>query len=88
MDSHRAAARLFFEENTPTVFAVELHRVSLVSFVRPTHARRDMEEAVRLKEQGDIEGSLAKIAVAFDKVIDVHRQGTRLSGLASVPWTV
>ena len=33
---------------------------------------------MRLKEQGDIEGSLAKIAVAFDKVIDVHRQGTRL----------
>jgi len=37
-----------------------------------------MEEAVRLKEQGDIVGSLAKIAVAFDKVIDVYRQGTRL----------
>ena len=72
MDSHPAAARLFFEENTPTVFAVELHQVSLVSFVRPTHARRDMEEAVRLKEQGDIVGSLAKIAVAFDKVIDVR----------------
>ena len=78
IDSHRAAARLFFEENTPTVFAVELHRVSLMSFVRPTHARRDMEEAVRLKEQGDVEGSLVKIAIAFDKVIDVHRQGVRL----------
>ena len=78
VDSHRAAARLFFEENTPTVFAVELHRVSLVSFVRPIYARQDMEEAVSLKEQGDVEGSLVKIAIAFDKVIDVHRQGARL----------
>jgi hypothetical protein len=78
VDSHHAAARLFFEENTPTVFAVELHRVSLVSFVRPIHARQDMEEAVSLKEQGDVEGSLIKIAIAFDKVIDVHRQGARL----------
>src|SRR3712207_3365519 len=37
-----------------------------------------MEEAVSLKEQGDVEGSLIKIAIAFDKVIDGHRQGARL----------
>jgi hypothetical protein len=78
VDSHRAAARLFFEENTPIVFGMELHQVSLVSFVHPTSARRDMEEAVNLKEQGDMEGSLMKIAVAFDKVIDVHRQDARV----------
>jgi hypothetical protein len=47
-----------------------------------------MEEAVRLKEQGDIEGSLAKIAVAFDKVIDVHRQGTRLFFAEQWPYFI
>ncbi len=86
VDSHRAAARLFFEENTPTVFGTELHRVSLVNFVHPIEARREIEEAVRLGEAKPDADTPYKRAMAILPGLChrcVHPHATHLSGVAA-----
>lgn len=64
---------LFFEENTPTVFGVEFGNLSMLYLVRVLTVRAELEQAEELREQGDLEKAVGKVAVAFYQLLERHK---------------
>jgi hypothetical protein len=82
VQEYRSIATLFFEENTPTVFGVEFGGISMTYLVRHPTVRAELEEAERLREQGDLQEAVGRLAVAFYRVLDYyHKRNPLVSGL-------
>lgn len=65
VESFRASAAGFLHENTPMVFGVEFGRELLVDSVRYAKVRTRLREAQDCMENGDPEGAMKEISVAF-----------------------
>lgn len=65
IESFRASAAGFLRENTPLVFGVEFGRELLVDSVRYAKVRTRLREAQDCMENGDPEGAMKEISVAF-----------------------
>ena len=82
VQEYRSIVTLFFEENTPTVFGVEFGGISMVYLVRHSATRTELEEAEKLREQGDLQAAIGRVAVAFDRMLNhYHKRNPLLSGL-------
>lgn len=77
IEAFRASVTNFFEENTPLVFDLELHEVSLVEFVSPDNARALLLEASDLIDSDDPLAALDKIAVAYADMISDYEDRKR-----------
>lgn len=74
VQEYRSIATLFFKENTPTVFGVEFGGISMVYLVRHLLIKTDLEEAEELRNEGDLEGAISKLAVAFYRVLEDYKE--------------
>jgi hypothetical protein len=84
IQDYRYIATLFFEENTPTMFGVEFGDLSMVYLVRHLAIRADLEEAEELREQGDLEGAVGKVAIAFHRLLKSQKERNAL--LSGLKW--
>lgn len=84
IEEYRYIATLFFEENTPTVFGIDFRDVSMVQLVRNPAMRADLEEAKELRKQGDLEGAVSKVAIAFYRLLKSHKERNPL--LSGLKW--
>jgi hypothetical protein len=78
LESFRVAAERFFHENTPRLFGIEFTSVSLVDLVWNAEVRAKLGDAQQAVEQGDVPGSLAASAVAFEILVrdyELRKQG-------------
>ena len=77
IETFRANVSAFFEDNTPLVFKVNLHEISLVEFVNPETSRQKLKDAEIAISQGDTLKALGEIAIAFDEMISDYENRKR-----------
>jgi hypothetical protein len=65
VESFRATATSFFEENTLIVFGAPFGEISLAGFVSPEKARQEIEKALSSLGSGDFEEAINHGALAF-----------------------
>lgn len=70
IESSRVSTTNFFEKSTPIIFNIDFGRISMIDLVRYIPAREGLKEATTLMEQQKFEDALAKIAIAFDQIIE------------------
>ena len=70
IESSRVSTTNFFEKSTPIIFNVDFDRISMTDLVRHIPARECLKEATTFMEQEKFEDALAKIAIAFDQIIE------------------
>lgn len=80
----RVIATLFFKENTPTVFGVKFEGISMVDLVRDRTIKGVLEEAEELCEQGDFQGAVGRVAVAFYLLLGHYQRQDLL--LPNLKW--
>ena len=68
----------FLEENTPTVFGVSFYDVSLADLVHNFVAKDRLKEALKLEEEGDLQGAIGNVAIAFAKLVGDYRKAEKL----------
>jgi len=69
IEGFRVNATNFFEENTPIVFGIELHDVSLAELVQYEKARDYLKEAEKALKEDNREDALGEVACAFEELI-------------------
>ncbi len=80
IESFRATAMAFFDENTPTIFGVALAEVSLVEFVRPAEAKASLEEAEVALKVPDVGLAVSKASLAFEQMLRDYEHRKRRFG--------
>lgn len=69
IESFRASATNFFEENTPLIFNIDFSTISLVDLIQYEETKNYLKEAMALLDKNNITKSLDKIAIAFSQLI-------------------
>jgi len=77
IESCRTCCTSFFEENTPLVFGIQFHDISMANLVHSPEARMCLEEAGRLTGQVKYEDALDQVAMAFARLIDEFESKNR-----------
>jgi hypothetical protein len=77
IEAFRGSVTAFFLDNTPLVFGIQLDEVSLVEFVSPASARRLLEEANQLLDEGNTLDAMDKVAMSFADMIDDYEDRKR-----------
>jgi hypothetical protein len=85
IESSRVSTTNFFEKSTPTIFSVDFDRISMTDLVRYIPAREGLNEAATLMEQEKFEDALAKIAIAFDQIIEDY-ESRKASSFGTSPF--
>lgn len=78
IESFRASATNFFQDNTPVVFGLNLADVSLIEFVNPESSRKKLKDAQLDSQNGDIPAALDKIALAFAEMVADYEERKRV----------
>lgn len=74
IEKHRVNVRDFFEKNTKLVFGINFDDISMLSLVKSERVRVELEEAQPLIDTHNHPLALAKIAIAFEKLIEEHQE--------------
>jgi len=77
IDDFRASVTSFFEENTPAIFDAQFSDISLIQLVKCETAKNSLKEAQNILNDGKIEESLDKVALAFAQLIDDYESRKR-----------
>jgi hypothetical protein len=70
IETFRASAKNFFEENTPPIFNINFSEISLIYLVLCEETKKSLKESEQLLQENKIEESLDKVALAFTQLID------------------
>jgi len=74
IESLRASATNFFEENTPIIFGIKFSEISLIELVQCEETKNNLKDAEKLLTENKIEDALVKIAIAFAQLIDDYEK--------------
>jgi hypothetical protein len=77
IETFRANALSFLNENTQLVFSIDFDTISLVEVIGYASCRATLKEASDFVAQGDFKQSLEKSALAFLKLIDEYEDTKR-----------
>lgn len=77
IESFRASATNFFEENTHLIFKIDFSTISLVDLIQYEETKNCLKEAMVLLDKNNITKSLDKIAIAFSQLIYDYCQSIR-----------
>lgn len=92
IDRHRASADAFLEDAAISALATPLGTVTMVEFVADAPARREIEAADQAWQEGDGQQALARLRLAFDRVVQDYEnrkvwvEGISLFDLRPRPW--
>lgn len=70
----RENAKNFFEGNSPLIFEIEFHEISMVRLVDYVPAKENLLKATALQKKGNLEEALGHISIAFYQLIDNYEQ--------------
>ena len=70
IEGFRNSVTNFFEENTPTVFDIEISNISLIELIECQATKNSLKEAQKMLKENKIEDSFDKVALAFAQLID------------------
>jgi len=85
IDDFRVNATSFFAENTPIVFGIQLHDVSLVELVQYEKARDHLKEAEKSLKEDKREDALDNVACAFEELIRDY-ESTKIGKFGRSPF--
>lgn len=69
IESFRASATNFFEENTHLIFKIDFSAISLIDLIQYKETKSHLKEAISLLNKNDIIPALDKTAIAFSLLI-------------------
>lgn len=73
LEDFKIITKIFFEENTNSIFSVDFSSISLIDLIQCVDARVDLKIAEELLQEGKIEESLEKIAFSFAKLFKDYK---------------
>lgn len=85
VEDFRVSATNFFVENTPIVFDIKFHDVSLAELVQYEKAREYLKEAVRALIENEREDALDNVACAFEQLIRDY-ESTKIGEFGRSPF--
>jgi hypothetical protein len=77
IESFRSSVTTFFEDNTPLVFDIDFKNISMVDLVQSANAQASLREATDLMANGQYDGALPKIALAFNHLTRDYERSKR-----------
>lgn len=85
IDDFRVNATNFLKENTPIVFGIQLHDVSLIELVQYEKARDYLKEAEKSLKEDEREDALDNVACAFEELIRDY-ESTKMGEFGRSPF--
>ncbi len=77
IDDFKVITKLFFEENTKSIFGIDFSCISLLDLVQCPGAKDDLKIAEKLLQEGKINESLEKIAFSWMKLFRDYENGVK-----------
>jgi hypothetical protein len=73
IESFRACATNFFEDNTQIIFKINFNELSLIDIIQHEETKKNLKKAEKLLYENNIKEALIKTAISFYKLINNYR---------------